>query len=250
MLVGSWVRVRVTLAVLAACTASSALASRAVATPTDAGSSVYTVTGTSYDFILLNSGQAPWQYFSVVGPPGTTFVGGATVGEITAHCVAGQPDGVPNEIQCGPLSANGAAPGVRLVFVATVSSPAPCGTVFGIGASSTGSPPVSIVADATSTGACSAAPPVALHPPTLRGTPVVGHRIVAIPPVWSASPTSVTYAWQRCVGQRCQTISGATRPSLRLTGLDAGRAVRFSVTAEIGGGAVRSTSSALEIAPR
>lgn len=240
---------RLTLAVLVACTASSALVSAAAARPTDAGSNTYTATGTSYDFILFNSGPAAWLYFSLIGPPGMTFLGGATVGEITAHCVAGEPDGLANEIQCGPLSSNGAAPGARLVFVATLSSPAPCGAVFAIGTSSTGAPPATIVADATSSGACAAAPPVALHPPTLRGTPVVGHRIVAIPPRWSAMPASVTYAWQRCVGQRCRTISGATRPSLRLTGLDAGHTVRISATAEIGGITVRSTSSALEIAP-
>jgi hypothetical protein len=224
--------------------------SAAAARPTDGGSNTYTATGTSYDFILFNNGPAAWQYFSLIGPPGTTFVGGATAGEITARCVAGQPDGLANEIQCGPLSSNGAAPGAHLVFVATLSSPAPCGAVFGIGTSSTGTPPVTIVADATSSGACVAAPPVALHPPTLRGTPVVGHRIVAIPPQWSALPTSVAYAWQRCVGQRCRTISGATRPALWLTELDAGHALRFSATAEIGGISVRSTSSALEIGPR
>src|SRR5207237_3390182 len=64
---------------LVACAAVCAVAVAAgVARASDGGSATYTVTGARYDFVLFNSGTSRWQYFFLVGPAGTTFVGGGT----------------------------------------------------------------------------------------------------------------------------------------------------------------------------
>src|ERR1700761_1630743 len=99
---------------------AAALVCANVASAGDGGSGTYIVTGQTYDFNLLNTGTTGWQEFELAGPTGTTFVGGALIGEITAHCVVGQPDGGANEIECVPFSAAGLAPGTRIGFVATM----------------------------------------------------------------------------------------------------------------------------------
>ena len=101
----------------------------------------------------MNAGTTPWQFFSLVGPTGTTFVGGGTAGEITVRCVPGQPDGQANEIECGPLSATGLAPGAQVLFVGAVSAPAGCGAPFQLFVSATGTLPFTRVNDVTAGGA-------------------------------------------------------------------------------------------------
>ncbi len=85
--------------------------SRLVRVDADGGAGTYTASGSSYDFDLVNTGTTAWQFFTLLAPPGTTFVGGATAGEATVHCAVGQPDGLPNEVECGPLSLSGSPAG-------------------------------------------------------------------------------------------------------------------------------------------
>ena len=103
-----------------------------VSPPAGAGggaSGTYSALGTTYYFELQNSGATPWSSFTLVGPSSARFVGGATAGEITAQCVPGQPDGLPNEIQCTSQSASGFQPGTRILFVGTLAAPA-CGSSY------------------------------------------------------------------------------------------------------------------------
>jgi hypothetical protein len=211
---------------------STGSASSAVAA--DGGSGTYSADGASYAFDLLNSGTTPWQYFSLVAPAGAIFTGGATVGEITARCLTGQPDGEPNEIECGPLSAAGLAPGVRVVFIGTLSVTPACGAPFQLAVSSTGVPPYTAADAATYAGSCTTGPPTVAAPPTVRGTPVVGDRLVVTPPRWSQSPTQVAYQWQLCTPAGCEPISGKTALALVLGAKDAGHTVRVVVSATFG----------------
>lgn len=91
----------------------------------DGGSGTYVATGTTYYFDFVNSDTAAWQFFTVVGPPGTIFVGGTTANEQSARCVAGQPNGQANEIECGPLSSNVAPAHAHLSFAATLTATPP-----------------------------------------------------------------------------------------------------------------------------
>lgn len=229
---------------------AAALACAKVASAGDNGSGTYIVTGQTYDFNLLNTGTTAWQYFALVGPSGTTFVGGATIGEITTHCVAGQPDGGENEIECGPISSAGLAPGTRIGFVATMSSTPPCGAPFQLEVSSTGTLPYTPVANATFAGSCTAVPPEVVTPPALRGTPVVGDRLTATPPVWNTMPTEVTYQWQLCTATRCVPIKNHTSLALSLTAADAGHTVRIVTTATFDPGKLTSSSKRLRVHAR
>jgi hypothetical protein len=123
----------------------------------DGVSATYTASGTAFAFTIANSGTTSWPTFVLVGPTGTTFLGGATVGEITTRCVAGQPDGTSGELECGPISASGLAPGGRLVLVATLTTASACGSPFQIEVSDTGSPPFVQAGTATLSGGCTAA---------------------------------------------------------------------------------------------
>lgn len=138
---------RVPLAAILAVAAVLAAQARA----DDGGSGTYAVSGSSYQVALVNSGTTPWQYFTLTAAPGTEFVGGATQGESTARCVAAQPDGLPNELECGPLSV---APGGRVGVVATVTGSASCGAALHLAVSSTGSPPFSPATDVAPAAAC------------------------------------------------------------------------------------------------
>jgi hypothetical protein len=231
--------------------AGVALVFAAAAAAGDGGSGTYIVTGQTYDFNLLNTGTTSWQYFELAGPAGTTFVGGATIGEITAHCVAGQPDGVDSEILCGPISAAGLAPGTRVGFVATLSSMPACGAAFQLDVSSTGIAPYTPAAPVLTTASCASTPPAAATaPPSVHGTPVVGSRLVATPPAWNATPTQVSYRWQLCTTSRCVAIAGQTKLSLLLSAKDAGHAVRLVATASFATGASTSISKKIEVRAR
>ncbi len=208
----------------------------------DGGSGTYAASGSTYDFDLVNTGTTPWLYFMLVAPAGTTFIGGATAGEITVHCVPGQPDGQANEIECGPVSATGLQPNVHVVFVATLGIPAVCGSPFQLDVSSTGAPPFTRVGDATSSGTCAAVQLRALTPPTIHGARMVGRIVTATAPVWSATPARLVYQWQLCSATGCRSIKGATKLALKLVAGEAGRSVRIVVTASASGATVMSVS--------
>jgi hypothetical protein len=221
-----------------------------VAAAADGGSGTYTSSGDTYDFNLFNSGTTTWQYFVLVGPAGAGFVGGANSAEATARCVPGQPDGLANEIECGPLSPSLSPPNVHFGFVATLRTPVACGASFQLEVSSNGGSSFSRAGDAVSAGGCNAALPSAVRVPVIRGRPVVGRILSATPAVWSETPTSVRYQWQRCTVAQCARIGGATSLELRLTGRDARHSVRVVATAAIGGELVQTASKKVEVARR
>ena len=238
--------------VLAAAVLAAALGVSCSALAADGGSGTYTVSAGSYDFDLVNRGTTPWQAFTLTAPTGTAFVGGATAGEITVRCVPGQPDGLPTEILCGPLSATGLVPGAHVLFVATLTAPVACGAPFGLAVSSTGSAPFTGVGDAVAAGGCAApARPAALRPPAIRGRAVVGARVTVVAPSWSAVPARVTYRWQLCgAGGTCRTIAGATAATLLLGPGAAGRSLRLVATASFGGTTVTSVSRPVAVLRR
>ena len=203
-----------------------------------------------YDFNLFNGGTTSWQYFILVGPPGTRFVGGTTANESSARCVVGQPDGQANEIECGPVSANVIPPNGHIGFVATLSAFPECGAPFQLSISSTGTPPFSRVGDATFSGSCAAVLPGAVTPPTLHGVPTVGRTLTATAPAWSATPMRVAYQWQLCTKAGCAPIKSAIRLTLKLAKRTAGHTVRIVATATFDGRKVESVSKKIAITSR
>ena len=246
---GFLVRMNIRAAVAVLC-AAPALVCTCGAAAADGGSGTYVATGTTYYFDFLNSGTAAWQLFTVVGPPGMTFIVGTSANEQSARCVVGQPDGQANEIECGPLSLNVAPAHTHLSFVATSSAPVACGALFQLAVSSTGVPPFTSAPDVTEAGPCVVASRTATVPPTLHGKPVVGRTITATPPSWSNTPTRVAYRWQRCNATRCMPLPGANTLRFALTRADAGRTVRLVATALIDGAAVVSASERLAVQAR
>lgn len=220
----------------------------------DGGGGAYTVSGTSTDVDLVNTGSTAWQSFVVIAPAGTTFLGGATAGEITAHCVAGQPDGRPNEVECGPLSGAGVVPGAQTLFVATSTSPLPCGSPIQLEVISTGRTAPTRVADVTPASTCSPGPappparPQLAVPAVIHGTAVVGGRLTASPPAWTAPSTGLRYRWQLC-SPACRPIARANGPGLRLVAREAGHSVRVVATASVGGVGVTSASARVAVHP-
>ena len=228
-------------AVAAACLALVLVGAAAAA---DGGSSTYTVSQRTYYFTLFNSGTTIWQYFVLVGPVGASFIGGTTSVENSAHCVAGEPDGVANEIECGPLTL---AASVHLGFVATLAAPVACGSPFQLEVSSTSGASFTRVGDATLAGSCAAAAPAATSPPAIHGTPKVGRTLTATAPTWNEAPTRVTYQWQLCTRSGCVPIRGAIKLSLKLTKRVAGQTVRVLATATFGGLHVESVSKRIAV---
>jgi hypothetical protein len=228
-------------AVAAACLA---LVVVGVAAAADGGSGTYTASQRTYYFTLFNGGTTIWQYFVLTGPAGTSFVGGTTGIENSAHCVPGQPDGVVNEIECGPLTL---AAGVHLGFVATLAAPVTCGAPFRLDVSSNAAASFTRVGDVTLSGSCTAATPEAITPPAIHGTPAVGRTLTATPPTWTATPTRVVYRWQLCAKTGCASITAATKLSLKLTKRVAGHTVRIVATATFDSRQVESVSKRIYV---
>lgn len=82
--------------------------------------------------------------------------------------------------------------------------------------------------------------------PTISGSAAVGQTLTASTGSWSNSPTSYTYAWQRCdsTGSACVPIGGATAASYTVQAADAGSTVRVAVTAVNAGGPSAPATSA------
>ncbi len=240
------IRLRTTIAVMFAVVALLGAAAHA-GTAGDGGSGTYTSSGISYYMVLLNAGTTRWTYFHVVGPPDTVFVAGETAAEFTARCVVGQPNGLPNEIECGPLAMNVAPPGLHLTFVATTTAPVACRSPFELDVSSTGTGPLTRVDDVTYAGSCATLKPAAVTRPAIHGAPRVGSVLTATAPVWNAQPTSVAYRWQLCSAAGCSTIKGATRLTLKLQRRYRGQSVRVVATATVGGVTVTSASKAVAV---
>jgi hypothetical protein len=75
--------------------------------------------------------------------------------------------------------------------------------------------------------------PVDFGAPTVSGLAAQGHVLTAAHGLWSQSPTSYAYAWQRCAanGTGCANIPDAAASTYSLTAADAGRTVRVEVSA-------------------
>jgi hypothetical protein len=232
---------------VAAAVASSVCVSVADAVVADGGSGTYTSTAGTYAFDLFNDGPAAWQYFILVGTADTRFVGGTTGNESSARCVVGQPDGQPNEIECGPMSVTVIPPNGHIAFVATLSAFPACGASFQLYAGATGTPPFSRVGDAVFTGSCTAPIPQVLTPPVIEGVPAVGRTLTARAPTWSAAPTNVTYQWQLCAARGCVPIRGATRLTVKLTRRMARHTVRIASIGTLDGRTVTSVSKRIAV---
>jgi hypothetical protein len=239
------IRLRTTIAVAAAVALLGAAAH--AGTSGDGGSGTYTSSGTSYYMILFNAGTTRWMFFRVVGPPGTVFVAGETAAETSARCVVGQPNGLPNEIECGPLAMSVAPAGLHLTFVATTTAPVACRAPFELDVSSAGTPSFTRVDDVTYAGSCTTLKPGVVTRPTIHGTPTVGSVLTATAPVWSTRPTSVAYRWQLCSVAGCSSIRGATKLTLRLERRYRGHSVRIVATAKVGDATVTSASKAVSV---
>ncbi|MGZ4166532.1 MAG: hypothetical protein ACXVFO_08000 [Solirubrobacteraceae bacterium] len=75
--------------------------------------------------------------------------------------------------------------------------------------------------------------PQATVMPTVSGTPIRTALMGATGGVWTNSPTSLSYQWERCnaAGHNCLAIPGATRPTYQLSNVDEGATVTIAVTA-------------------
>jgi len=92
--------------------------------------------------------------------------------------------------------------------------------------------------------------PRVLTVPSITGRRRVGSTLRAIPPTFSAAAASLRYRWQSCRRGTCVAIPHATRPSLRVPAALAGRDVRVSVSARVGGRTITTRSRTIRIAAR
>jgi hypothetical protein len=101
-----------------------------------------------------------------------------------------------------------------------------------------------VTAFAGSGAAAEQAAPVNTSPPTVSGTPRVGQVLSGTRGEWSGSPTDYNFFWTRCGrnGGSCANISGATRATYTLKGVDAGNTLRFKVEAVNGDGRTFASS--------
>ncbi len=108
-----------------------------------------------------------------------------------------------------------------------------------------GSTPAASAATATVSAAPPAAPTDTVLP-AISGSTVEGQTLEAGPGVWSGSPTSYAYAWQRCssAGAECAAIAGAASARYTLLAADVGHTLRVVVTASNAGGSTPANSAA------
>ncbi len=126
-----------------------------------------------------------------------------------------------------PLTGADAGATLRATVTATNAS----------GARTSSSPPSSIVL----------APAVNTARPSVSGEPVHGATLTAQPGTWDVTPTGYAYAWERCDGDTCTPIDGASSSAYVLSAADVGHAVRVLVTAQVaaGSGQARSASTSV-----
>ena len=93
--------------------------------------------------------------------------------------------------------------------------------------------------------AASAVAPSNTSPPTISGTTQVGKTLTATRGSWNGTdPIDYNFAWKRCDedGGSCSTIGGQTATTYVLKSVDAGNALRVTVTAKNADGSRSSTS--------
>ena len=91
--------------------------------------------------------------------------------------------------------------------------------------------------------------PVNTALPLISGSKLVGHTVQASTGVWTGATTGFGYQWSRCNtnGTSCASISGATGQSYGIGTVDAGNALRVSVTATNPTGSTSAISAASAI---
>ena len=69
--------------------------------------------------------------------------------------------------------------------------------------------------------------------PTVSGTTVRTYVMGATGGVWTNSPRTLAYQWERCnaSGHNCLAIPGATQPTYQLTNVDEGSTITIAVSA-------------------
>jgi fibronectin type 3 domain-containing protein len=80
--------------------------------------------------------------------------------------------------------------------------------------------------------------------PTVSGTTVRTNVMGATGGVWTNSPRTLAYQWERCdtSGHNCQAIPGATRPTYQLTNVDEGSTITIAVSATNTSGTTTATA--------
>ena len=125
--------------------------------------------------------------------------------------------------------------------------PADVGATLRVAVTATnGSGPATATSDPTALVAAQPNLPANTTPPAITGTAREGQTLSAGTGVWTGSPTSYGYAWQRCdsTGGACTPIAGAAAATYVLVAADAGGTVRVAVTATNGAGSASATSAA------
>jgi hypothetical protein len=89
------------------------------------------------------------------------------------------------------------------------------------------------------------AAPQPVTPPTFTGAVAIGQTLSEANGIWSNTPISYRYQWQRCdaAATICQPIPGATEPTLTVTRTLAGARLRVTEIAVNGGGASKAAAS-------
>ena len=85
--------------------------------------------------------------------------------------------------------------------------------------------------------------------PTITGTAKVGEELMAENGTWTGSPTTYSYAWQRCDADiaSCTNVIGATGKTYGVRIADLGYRIRVAVTARNAKGTATANSAITEI---
>src|SRR5437588_156528 len=105
-----------------------------------------------------------------------------------------------------------------------------------------------LLAGAVATSALAAAP-TNTSQPTIAGTQEQGRTLTARNGIWTNSPTSFSYQWQRCTaaGLNCIDIDGATGKTYGVRTIDVGSTLRVAVTATNLAGSEKQTSDRTDV---
>ncbi len=85
--------------------------------------------------------------------------------------------------------------------------------------------------------------PVNTAVPVISGVTQQGDTLTVSTGTWTGSPSSYAYAWKRCSGGTCSSISGATSSTYTLQSADVGDTLEAVVTASNSGGAGSAATS-------
>jgi hypothetical protein len=86
--------------------------------------------------------------------------------------------------------------------------------------------------------------------PVIVGDPIAGKRLEAFSGIWSGAGVAALFQWERCTGDTCTSIQGATNPSYAPTTADATHQLRVTVSADRLEPASSTRTSAIAVLPR